>query len=228
MSAQAIVGTMRAVARDEVAARWHPAIAVVTSAHGGEQEHACTVKLRESNLVLPKVPIASGLLGAAALPAEGDLVVIVFAGGDLHAPVVVGRLYDDEIAPPDHQPGELIASLPGGETDKQKALQVAIRTPGDGTRRLEITLAGSSGAEVSVAVSDDAILLTSRDTTLELAQSGSSDGKATLKVGDSSIVVEQGGDVTITATGALTLKGSTVEIDGDTSVKVAGQTIDLN
>ena len=227
MSAHAIVGTMRAVARDEAASRWHPALGVVTSTHGGTTSHACTVKLRETDLVLPKVPIASGLLGTAALPAEGDLVVVAFAGGDLHAPVVLGRLYDDEIAPPDHDPGELIVSLPGGETDETKALKVALRTPGDGTRRLEVTLSGSS-VTISIAVSDDTILLQAQDAKLELTQSGSSDGRATLSVGDSSVTVEQGGDITITATGALKLKGSTVEIDGETTVKVAGQTIDLN
>jgi phage baseplate assembly protein gpV len=227
VSAQAIVGTMRGIARDEASSRWHPALGIVTSAHGGTTEHACTVALRETGLVLPKVPIATGLLGTAALPAVGDLVLVVFAGGDLHAPVVVGRLYDDQVAPPDHQPGELIAFLPGGETDVEKALQVAIRTPGDGTRAIELTLTGSS-VEVKALVSDDTIGISVQDTKLELKQTGSSDGKATLQVGDSSITIEQGGDVKIAAKGKLSLTASDVEINGDTTIKVAGQTIDLN
>lgn len=226
MSAHAIVGTMRGIARDEALSRWHPQLALVTSTHGGTTAHACTVKLRETGLVLPKVPIATGLLGTTALPAEGDLVLVVFAGGDLHAPFVVGRLYDDEIAPPEHRPGELIAFLPGGETDETKALQVAIRTPGDGTRALEVTLKGS--VEVTLTVRDEAIELRTQDARLALEQTGSSDGKATLAVGEQTITVEQGGDVAIKAGGKLTLQASQIEIDGDTTVKIAGQTIDLN
>jgi uncharacterized protein involved in type VI secretion and phage assembly len=217
---------MRGIARDEALSRWYPQLAVVTSTHGGPTEHACTVKLRETALVLPKVPIATGLLGTATLPAEGDLVLVVFAGGDLHAPVVVGRLYDDQLAPPDHQPGELVAFLPGGETDDTKALQLAVRTPGDGTRTLQVTLKGD--VEVTLTVSDQAIELKTQDASLALKQTGSSDGTATLAVGDQSITIEQGGDMTVTASGKLTLKASEIEIDGDTTVKVAGQTIDLN
>ena len=61
-----------------------------------------------------------------------------------------------------------------------------------------------------------------------MTQSSGSDGKAELQVGDSKIVVEQGGDVTIEAAGTLKLKATKIEISGDATVKVAGQTIDLN
>ena len=68
-----LVQTVRGLARDEVLARWTTAAAVVRSVHGGT-EHACTVQLRETGLVLPRVPIAVGVLGLVALPNEGDLV----------------------------------------------------------------------------------------------------------------------------------------------------------
>ena len=89
-----LVQTVRGLARDEVLARWTTAAAVVRSVHGGA-EHACTVQLRETGLVLPRVPIAVGVLGLVALPNEGDLVVVAFNGGDVHGGVVVGRLYDE-------------------------------------------------------------------------------------------------------------------------------------
>lgn len=226
MSAHQLVQTVRGIARAEVGRLWYPALGVVTSLHGGTTEHACTVKLRETGIVLPKVPIATGLIGTVALPREGDLVLVVFEGGDLHAPICVGRLYDDQVSPPDHAPGEVIAFLPGGEQDDSKALQLALRTPDDGSRSLKVTLGGN--VEVSLEVSDGLIRLEAQDAKLELSQSGASDGKATLQVGDSSITIDENGDVNVQASGKLTLKATQVEISGDATVKVAGQTIDLN
>jgi uncharacterized protein involved in type VI secretion and phage assembly len=224
-----VVQTIRQIARHEVEQRGSVALGVVRSLHGaggGEQSHACTVELRESGLVLPRVPIAVGLMGFAALPREGDLVVVTFAGGDLHAPVVVGRLYSDAVAPPDHGPDEAVLSLPGGEAQDAKRLELRVTTPGDGTRAIALVLDGN--VRVEVRIDDQGVQLKAQDATFTLQQTGASDGRAELKVGDSRIVVEQGGDVTVEAQGTLTLKGSKVEISGDTSVKVAGQTIDLN
>jgi Type VI secretion system/phage-baseplate injector OB domain len=225
----ALVDTIRGIARDEARRQWHPALGVVTSLHGrsdGEAFHACTVRLRETGLVLPKVPLAVGLLGVTALPQEGDLVVVAFAQGDLHAPVVVGRLYDERTAPPEHGPGELVAWLPGGEEDETKSLRLTVSTPGDGSRLLELALGGS--VPIEVAVDDEGVRLATKDALFTLRQSGGSDAKAELTVGQASIAVEQNGNVTVEAGGTLTLKGAKVEISGDATVKVAGQTIQLN
>ena len=187
----------------------------------GGSAHACTVKLRETGIVLPRVPIATGVIGWAALPAEGDLVVVIFAGGDMHAPIVAGRLYNEAVSPPVHGPGEVVAVLPGGEEDATKSLQLTVKTPGDGSRALTLLLDGS--VQVRVDVDDDGVRLKTQETELTL-----SDDKAELKVADASVTVKKGGDLTIEASGTLTLKGTKVEISGDASVKVAGQTIDLN
>ena len=225
MSAQQLVQTVRGIARDEARQRWTTAAAVVRSVHGGG-EHACTVQLRESGLVLPRVPIAVGLLGVVALPNEGDLVVVAFAGGDVHGGVVIGRLYDENVAPPDHGPGQLVLNLPAGETADDSRLLLTVAVPGDGTRSATLTLGGS--VTVSVAIDDGGVVVTAGEATLSLTQSSSSDGTAELKVGGSSVLIEQGGDVTVKATGTLTLQATNVEISGDATVKVAGQTIALN
>jgi uncharacterized protein involved in type VI secretion and phage assembly len=228
VSAQRVVQAVRAIARDELEQRWHVALGLVTSVHGrnGQVQHACTVKLREPGLVLPKVPIAVGLLGFAALPAEGDLVVVAFAGGDLHAPVVVGRLYDEALEPPAHAPGELVLSLPGGEADDQKALALKIATPGDGTRTLTLTLAGEQ--TVQITIDDHSVQLQAEQASLKLSQSGGSDGRVELQAGDVKLVLDQGGDATLETTGKLTLKAKEVEISGDASIKIAGQTVEVN
>lgn len=225
MSAQQLVQTVRGIARDEVSQRWTTATAVVKSLHGGS-EHACTVQLRESGLLLPRVPIAVGVLGAVALPNEGDLVIVAFAGGDVHGGVIVGSVYDENTAPPDHGPGQVVLNLPAGETSDDARLLLTVNVPGDGTRSATLTLGGS--VTVSVTVDDGGVVVTAGEASLALKQSSSSDGTAELKVGGSSVLIEQGGDVTVKATGTLTLEGTKVEISGDATVKVAGQTIALN
>lgn len=226
---QQIVHTLRQIARHEVEQHWHAGLAVVKTLHTSDTSnhlYACTVQLRETGLVLPKVPIATGLIGVAALPRENDLVIVVFIGGDVHAPVVIGRLYNESVTPPDNSPGEWVTVLPGDESDKEKRLELRVKTPGDGSRSIHLQLGGS--VEIAVNIDDGGIELKAQDTTLKLTQSSSSDGKAELKVGDSSVTIEQGGDVKIEAAGTLTIKANKIEISGDMSVKVAGQTIDLN
>jgi uncharacterized protein involved in type VI secretion and phage assembly len=228
MSAHRAVNAIRRIARHEVEQRVAMALGVVQSVHGtnGGPAYACTVELRDTGIVLPKVPIATGLIGTVALPREKDLVVVGFAGGDLHAPVVLGRLYSEQVAPPENKPGEFVLSLPGDETQPDKALALRIETPGDGTRSLKITLDGS--VKVEVEVNDQGVSIQTPDASLKLSQTSASDGVAEMKVGDSKVTIEQSGNVTIEASGTLTLKGSKVEVSGDASVKIAGTTVDLN
>lgn len=225
---QRMVHTIRQIARHESGQRWIAALGVVRSLHGrdGESDHSCTVELRESGLVLPKVPIATGLIGSVALPRENDLVVVVFAGGDLHAPVILGRLYNEEVAPPTHGPGEVVVSLPGDEEADDKRLELRVVTPGDGTRSATLLLDGD--VQVKIEINDEGVRIQAQEATLSLTQSGSSDGKVELAAGDSKVTIEQGGDMTLEAQGKLKLKASEIEIAGDASVKLTGQTVDIN
>jgi phage baseplate assembly protein gpV len=225
---QRVVQTMRQIARHEVEQHWNASLGVVKALHGanGESHYACTVELRETRLVLPKVPIATGLIGLAGLPRENDLVIVIFVGGNPHAPVVLGRLYSEDVAPPKNSPGEFVAVLPGDEESEEKRLELRIETPGDGTRDIRLKLAGS--VEVAVSIGNEGLEFKAGDTSLKLSQSSGSDGKTELTAGGCKVVLEQGGDVTIEASGTLKLKAAKIEISGDTSVKVAGQTIDLN
>lgn len=228
MSAHRAVQAIRQIARHEVQQHPGAALGVVQSVFGSDDDRplTCSVALRDSGLVLPKVPIAVGLMGEAALPAVDDLVVVLFAGGDLHAPIVIGRLYSERVAPPQHAPGETALTLPGGETDPQKALDLRIVTPGDGTRALRLTLDGR--VKIELTVDDQGLVLRTQDASLTLSQTGASDANAELKVGASKITMAQGGDVTIEAAGKLTLKGASIAVSGDTNIKVDGTTVDIN
>ena len=225
---QRAVQTIRTIARHEVEQRWTSTLALVKSVQGSSatKKYSCTIELRETGIVLPEVPIASGVIGAVSLPRENDLVVVLFPGGDLHGAVVVGRLYTEEVSPPTHGEGEFVVNLPGDEESTDKRLELRVKTPGDGSRKLSLTLDGS--VKVELAIDDESIQLKSQDTQLTLTQTGSSDGKAELKAGDCKVTLDQGGDVTIEATGTLKLKASKIELAGDASIKIAGQTVELN
>lgn len=222
------VRTIRSIARHEAQQRWISALGLVKSVQGAGSpgKYSCTVELRETGIVLPEVPIATGVIGAVCLPRENDLVVVLFPGGDLHGAVIAGRLYNEEVGPPEHNQGEFVAVLPGDEDSADKRLELRVNTPGDGTRKLTLTLDGSVKVELDIA--DGGIRLQVQDTQFTLMQTGSSDGKAELKVGDSTVTMDQGGDVKIEAKGTLTLKASKIELNGDMSIKIAGQTVDIN
>lgn len=222
---QQMVHVLRQIARHEAMQRNAAYLGVVKSVQGKPDDYACTVELRESRIVLPNVPIAVGFMGFACLPAEGDLVVVLFLGGDLHAPVVVGRLYTQDLKPPENDARELVMQLPV-DADTDKRIDLKISTPDDGTRTLSLLLDGD--VKVSVEIKNDGIALTAQDASLTLSQTSGSDGQLEIKVGDAKMTFSQSGDVALETTGKLTLKGQTVEISGDASVKIAGQTVDLN
>jgi uncharacterized protein involved in type VI secretion and phage assembly len=203
-------------------------LGVVTSVFGtnGATDYACTVELREWGIVLPRVPIATQLIGTVGLPREEDLVLVVFAGGDLHAPVVVGRLYSELVAPPENAPGEVVMVLPGDEPAADKRLELRVKTPGDGTRSATLKLDGQ--VPITLTIDDEGVRIEVGDTRLSLKQTNSSNGAVELVAGEAKVSLQQGGDMTLETSGKLTIKGSTVEISGDTSVKVAGQTVDIN
>ena len=219
------------LARHEVARLRVCEVGVVRSVYAAaagdpEADHACAVELRDTGLVLPRVPVAVGISGAASPPRVGDLVAVIFAGGDLHAPIIIGRLYHDALAPPGHADGESVVRLPAGETDPTARLDVVATAPSASGRLLTIGLDGDAPVEVRIAPAE--VVVTVGDARLSLRQPGGGSGRATLEVKDCRVDLDGNGDVKVEASGTLTLKGQTVKIAGDTQVTVKGQTVELN
>jgi phage baseplate assembly protein gpV len=128
-----LVSIIRAIVRDEVKSLRLGDVAVVTAglphAEGDTHNYECNVKLRENGLELKNVPIATPHIGMASAPAEGDLVLLSYVGGDPNRPIVVGRLYSDQKNPPVHEANEWkVVSKTDGETsiaiDKDESVVV--------------------------------------------------------------------------------------------------------
>jgi hypothetical protein len=225
---QRVVRTIQQISRHEAKQQTAVALGVVKSVFAtvDGNDYSCAIDIPALGLAFPRVPIATGIVGAVSLPRENDLVVVVFPFHDLHNPVMVGRLYPRDVDPPDHRPGETVLSLPGGESDSSKVIEFRV-TPDDGKRQATIKLDGSP-VSVTCTIADQSVEIKVQDVTVSLQQSGSGDGTLTLASGETKITLSQSGDLTLETSGALKLKGGSVEINADSSVKVNGSTIDLN
>jgi phage baseplate assembly protein gpV len=111
------VAIIRAIIKEELRGLRLGDIAVVTSVfpHTDESDannYECNVKLRESNLELRKVPIATPHIGCVSTPQVDDLVLLSYVGGDPNRAVVVGRLYSDKARPPVHDEKEWRVEAP--------------------------------------------------------------------------------------------------------------------
>ena len=203
-----LYATIQAIVRQELAGQRAAELAVVQQQHpnaadGDSDNYACTVTLRDSGLVLRRVPLTTGRLGLASVPDVGDLVLVQFVGGDLAKPVIVGALYNDEQRPPVSQDGQAVLHLPRGAGD------------GEGVR-FEVSSADRSAVLLTIG---EAVSLTLRDDdpAVELTVDG---GAATLTIDrDGSVHIESqaslalaGADIEIKATGALVLDGASIDI----------------
>lgn len=177
------IAIIRAVVRDELRALRLGDIAVVTSvfphaAEGDSYNHYCNVKLREGDLELRKVPIATPHVGMVSAPAIGDLVLLSYLGGDANRAVIVGRLYSDQARPPLHDENEW---------------------------RLEAPLHGKTSLAID---KEGALVLTAGKTVLTLRQSDSVEisGETDLKIAvNGNVQLQCDGDCTVDASGKIDL-----------------------
>jgi phage baseplate assembly protein gpV len=204
-----LLQTIRRIVQQELAGARGSELAVVEDIHphagaADSDNYACSVRLRDSGLLLRSVPVATQRIGAVSIPAPGELVLVQFIGGELNAPVITGRLYNDQDRPPPSDAGQAVLHLPLGASDAE-AVHVAL-------------LSGDS-REISIRLGDGLrLVLRDDDPVLEVAVDG---GKGTLQLDrDGALTVKSGGaihisgsDVAVEASGTLTLKGATVNIN---------------
>lgn len=200
--------SIQRIVRDELRQVRTAELAIVEKQHPHAAEsdtdnYACTVRLRDAQIVLAEVPVLTGRIGAAAIPGVGELVLVQFVGGDVNRPVIAGRLYNDEDRPPENEDGKAVLHLPLGAADSD-AVHLELWS-GD-TRKAVMKL--GTGLELTVQDDDPAVTLAVGDNaTLEIAKDGAvsleSQGDVELK----------GAAITVEASGELTLKGSTVNIN---------------
>ncbi len=213
---KSIVGIMKKVAQQETQRIHTVELGVVTAvfphaADDDKDNYQCSVRLKNrkqpdgSDFELLRVPVATPYIGFAAIPNVGDLVLVSFIGGDINAPVITGRLYNDEDRPPANKSRELL-------------FQHSIKEGGgiklDEEGKVIIT---SRNRKNVLTVEDDKISVVNEKFSLVIDVSGE-------KI---SIVSEK--DLELTAPkGKFKVDAREVEICASGAMKLKGAAIDLN
>lgn len=167
--------------------------------------YGCDVRLKNSGLLLKRVPVATGRIGTVAIPNVNDMVILAFDKGDINQPIIIGRLYNDEDRPPLNNPDEVIFRLPLAEAD-DNTIKAAIRNFQGKSPPREILI--EMTPQITVRITDGTVRAAVGNTEMILEQPNSSGGKVTVVTGRTKIILDQDGDVTVEAAGAMKIKAN--------------------
>lgn len=224
-----IVETIQAIVRQEMARVRVADLGVVEAVGphrdaGDRDNYGCDVRLKNSGLLLRRVPVATQHVGTAAIPNVGELVLLTYDKGDVNQPVVIGRLYSDADRPPLNDSNEIVTRLPLDEPD-DRTIRTRMRNVPASSPPREVLL--EMPPRITVRVTDGTVRATAGNTEMKLNQPGAGGGTVTVVAGRSTITVNQDGDVEVVAAGALTLRaGGAVTIQGQSvTLRSAAQTV---
>jgi phage baseplate assembly protein gpV len=203
------------------------------SGNGDSDNYGCDVRLKNSGLLLKRVPLAIGHIGTAAIPNKGDLVLLSFDKGDVNQPIVIGRLYNEKQRPPLNNTDEVIFRLPLAEAE-DKTIKGAIRNLQSKSPPREMIF--EMPPKITVRVTDGTVRATAGKTEMKLDQSGGSGGTVTVVAGRTKITMNQDGDIkveaagsmSLEATGDISIKGKNIKIQSDLNTEVsAGSSVEI-
>jgi len=203
-----IVNTLQEIIRHEMRSLRVADLGLVEEVypHSGGSDvdnYGCDVRLKNSGLLLKRVPLTIGHIGTASIPNKGDLVLLTFDKGDVNQPIIIGRLYNEKQRPPLNNPDELIFRLPLAEAD-DKTIKGAIRNHPSQSPPRELIF--EMPPKITVRVTDGTVRATAGKTEMKLDQPGGSGGTVTIFAGRTKITMNQDGDVTVEGAADITLK----------------------
>ncbi len=190
---ETIVGVMKKVAEQETRKIYTTELGIVTAIfpHKSEDDkdnYQCSVKLKNrkqpdgKEFELRQIPIATPHLGMVNIPNVGDLVLITFIGGDINAPVIIGRLYNDPDQPPLNQEKELLI---------QHSLEKGGSFKIDGEGVLTLT---SQDEKSSITVKDQEITATTDKSSVTFNQGDITlkNDRCTISISNDTIAIDNG------------------------------------
>lgn len=207
-----VVGVIRAIVRDLLRSFRTAELAVVETAYphasaSDRNNYECDVRLRDSGLVLRRVPVGVQRIGAAAIPNAGDLVLVQFLGGDLHTAIITARLYNDQDRPP--------------EAAEREFVYASRDEPESGVRRAYLEFPQGH----KLTLDDEALFIEMGQTTLRISHDGDVELTSAAKVvvqakGDTQI--EAQGNLDLKAQGDVALEGANVMVKARSSATLEG------
>lgn len=211
-----MVPLIEAVARRELDGFRSLSLGVVTSVttnSGAGERPSADVRLHGTELVLQRVPLAVGRIGASSAPRPGDLVVIGFLDGDLNGPIVLASLYDDAAEPPQAGPEDVVYEVPDAGSD---AARLEIRLPNGSTLQVRDAEVRVEMGGTSLVVETDGAVTVEAATDLTLR----SGADLNLEAG-ANLNLKANAAATVEAAANLKLKGAVNTIAGTTNFSAA-------
>ncbi|MBS7610179.1 hypothetical protein KEJ36_03495 [Candidatus Bathyarchaeota archaeon] len=223
------------------------------SEEGDNDNYQCDVRLKNRGVVLRRVQVATQHIGLANAPhAPGDLVLVAFVNGDINAPIVIGRLYNDEDRPPLSKMEEIVYEPP---YEKNPNLcRIRIKLP-EGTvvisiydNRININVGGSrlsmdAGGNISLRSrqGENAYCQLQLDkdgnVNIETLSSGNRSQIAMSNSGTLNMVTEAGGipcsitsdgnGLSIETKGDVTLKAMNIKMESQTNLEIKAMNIKM-
>jgi uncharacterized protein involved in type VI secretion and phage assembly len=202
-----MVETIREIAAAEVRRLHITELGSVTSVfpHSDDSDnenYECNVQLKNRAVELRKVPVATQHIGLANIPHVGDLVAVTFVGGDINAPIIIGRLYNDSDRPP-----------------QNKMEQIVYKPDYDEDQNLErFHIEFPSG--MTVIATDEKITINAGQTSVAINK----DGDVQIQSGGK-VQVSAQNDLTIqSSSGDVSLSGNNVKLQGQMGVDIKAGT----
>lgn len=208
------------IARHEARARATAGLGRVVEifpSDGAQLDYAVTVEMRDTGLLLPAVPLVTGILGFAAIPDIDDLVLVVFLEGEFNSAVVVGRVYHPDKNPPKHSENQMVLRLPSGTNDPNINFEINYKEP-----NIQLSLPG----DVQLQIAEEKILI--KVGKLKLSIDGTGSGRTEIEAGTSKISLKEDGDIAISSSTKLSLNAQEIEISGQARVKISGSLVEIN
>jgi len=206
-----IINTIQAIVRDEIRGMRATELGIVKkvyphSSGSDTDNYACDVEIKNSQLLLKRVPISTDRIGTVAIPNLNDLVLVAFVKGDVNQPIVIGRLYNDQDRPPLNNNDEVIFRLPLDDAD-DKTLKAAIRNlQQQASEPREIII--EMDPKITVRITDGTIRATAGKSEMTIDQSNASGGTVTVLTGSTKMTMNQDGDIQVEAAGSIALKAN--------------------
>jgi Type VI secretion system/phage-baseplate injector OB domain len=158
-----------------------------------------------------QIGASAGGSGFLWVPEVGDEVLVGFDRGDIDHPYIIGNLYNG-VASPEPSP-----SIQGAVANRRitSRMRHTIQFD-DGPDDTGVTIrTGDNECSLKFDAEEQSVTITSL-------------GKIAIQAGAEGLTLDSEGDVSITATGTLSMSAASVSVDGDSSVSLSGADLSLS
>ena len=213
-----MIEVIKKIVEDEIKKLHIAEIGVVTSIfpHSSESDgdnYECNVRLKYRDLELRRVPVATQHIGLAHIPNVGDLVLVTFLNGDVNAPVVIGRLYNDEDRPPVNKEEEIVYKPPYSKSSN--------------LRRIYLEFPGG----MILSMTDDEVFIKAGRTILKIDRNGdiTIESSAKVNVKANQDISLSANNISIESRGKLEIKsGATAKLEASGTLDIKGALVNIN